>query len=208
MFKYVSLLSSNQQHHTPGPLIIQPNWFPFDPGLEPSRLRGGAESPWKLSSANSGSKSSHEVPISESLRPIEPSRDESPGDAALLGVETAPVPLTLPSSLRDEMLAAPARKGLNGTARMLSCRSVEAPAVLAGVLGVLGHAGLGPWPSPLMRSRSCASVSDVGTGGTGLVLLPDDDPGVAAPGAVALARRKVLSRVGATLSPTLVVACR
>lgn len=137
----------------------------FEPGLEPSRLRGGAESPWNsdgdLSSAKSTPESTHVVPSSEPLRPVEPSKAESPGDGALVGVET---------------LAAPAREGLNGTARMLGCRSVEAPAVvLAGVLGSVGPR----CPSSPCWSRSPASVVDVGTGGTGLFL--SGGPGGARP---------------------------
>lgn len=137
----------------------------FEPGLEPSRLRGGAESPWNsdgdLSPAYSTPESTHVVPSSEPLRPGEPSKTESPGDGALLGVET---------------LAAPARDGLNGTARMLGCRGVGAPAVvLPGVLGSVGPR----CPSSPCWSRSPASVVDVGTGGTGLFL--SGDPGGARP---------------------------
>lgn len=109
--------------------------MPFEPGLEPSRLRGGAESPWNTngdrSSAYSSLESTHIVPSSEPLRPGDPSKSESTSDSALLATEPASPPLsrhmTLGLGLGLAGLgvpspAAPTREGLNGTARMLGCR--------------------------------------------------------------------------------------
>ncbi|KUI66522.1 hypothetical protein VM1G_11388 [Cytospora mali] len=192
--------------------------------LVPFRLRGGAESPWNsdggLISTYSDSESIQEVPSSEPLR-IEQSKNESAGEAALPG-EAAPVPPPPPAP-RDETPRgeapkgpsplAPAREGLYGTARMLGCRVVEAPAVLAGVLGVVG---LRPSSSPICprspasESDSCHGAADVGTGGTGLFLSGGLEgagwPEVSRGRCHALVRRFLSSTKG-TSSPTFLI-CR